>query len=81
MQRTQSTLAKFILLLVGIKSRMKYNFTAMRWLIHYLRQVFCKHTFVQVETVEYKNQEGFVVNKYNNYICSKCLYVRRVKIK
>nr|DAH01463.1 MAG TPA: RNHCP domain protein [Crassvirales sp.] len=53
----------------------------MRWLIHYFRQAFCNHSFVQVQTVEYKDKSGFVVKEHDNYICTKCLWVRHVKIK
>lgn len=53
----------------------------MRWLIHYFHQMFCNHRFEQVQTVEYKNENGFVVAEHDNYICKKCLYVRHVNIK
>lgn len=60
---------------------MHFNFTAMRWLIHYFRQAFCNHSFEKVQTVEYKDKSGFVVKEHDNYICTKCLWVRYVKIK
>ena len=61
--------------------RIHCNFTFMRWLIHYFRQMFCNHRFEKVQTVEYKNEDGFIVAEHDNYICKKCLYVRHVNIK
>ena len=53
----------------------------MRRFVHYIRQVFCKHVFEQEQSVEYLDEKGFVVTETDNYICKKCLYVKRVKIK
>lgn len=53
----------------------------MRRLAHYIRQIFCKHVFEQKQTIDYVNEKGFVVKETDNYICKKCLYVKRVEIK
>lgn len=53
--------------------------TLMRRFVHYIRQVFCKHVFEQKQSVEYLDEKGFVVTETDNYICKKCLYVKRVK--
>lgn len=55
--------------------------TFMRRLAHYIRQIFCKHVFEQKQTIDYVNEKGFVVKETDNYICKKCLYVKRVEIK
>lgn len=53
----------------------------MRRLIFYFRQVFCRHTWEAVQTVEYRDSNGQIVKEVDNYVCSKCLYTHRVKVK
>nr|DAG93906.1 MAG TPA: hypothetical protein [Crassvirales sp.] len=52
----------------------------MRWFIHYLRQAFCKHEWLPVQSVEFTNSNGKVVQKYDLYFCKKCLYRHKVKL-
>lgn len=51
----------------------------MRWIIHYLRQCFCKHDFELIAKVRVKD-EWTGESDHWTYFCKKCGYVRKVEI-
>ena len=81
MQQIQIIFLKLKNLPLCTRLRISVINTLMRRIAHYIRQIFCKHIFEQKQTIEYVNEKGFVVKETDNYICKKCLYVKRVKIK
>lgn len=52
----------------------------MRWLINYIRSLFCKHEWEFLKNVEYFDKPGdkMPVRRTLIYRCKRCGYVQRI---